>query len=179
MEMQCDVSQGFYTSRRNKQLASLFIFLLFVLSHGILFVLHGRLVVRVRLTLLLFFVGIGADRRRLNRVVAGISLLKTIANIDARVLSTLGNSNGTRPPERLNHVDCIADSLALATLSVLLGVANDLADPGGLLSREHRVLTDVTETLDSWVSGLHCFNLGGHFFLSEATRGLMSAAASL
>ena len=154
------------------------VFLLFVLGHSVLFVLYGRLGERVGLWLLLFFVGVGTDRRRLNWVVAGIALLEAIAYVDACELSTLRHSDSSRPPQRLNHVDGIADGVAFATLSVLLSIADDFAEPGWLLTSEHRVLTDITEALDSWVLSLHLLHSGSLFFLGKV-RSLMRAAACL
>ena len=112
------------------------------------FVGDGRLIFRVWLWHLWLLVWVVEYRGRLSWVVAGIALLESIANVDARALATLRDSDSTGPSQRLDHVDGVRDGLTFAALRVELGVADDLAQPGWLLLGEAFVLTDVTEALN-------------------------------
>jgi len=112
------------------------------------FVGDGRLIFRVWLWHLWLLVWVVEYRGRLSWVVAGIALLESIANVDARALATLRDSDSTGPSQRLDHVDGVRDGLTFAALRVELSVADDLAQPGWLLLGEAFVLTDVTEALN-------------------------------
>ena len=111
----------------------------------------GRLLTRVWLCHLWLLVWVVEYRGGLSWVVAGIALLESIANVDARALATLRDSDSTGPSQRLDHVDGVRDGLTFAALRVELSVADDLAQPGWLLLGEAFVLTDVTEALNCWV----------------------------
>ena len=151
--------------RERKARSCIFFFVAFLFSLSILFVLLGRFVERVGLGLLFLFFGIDADRRRLNRVVAGVTLLETEANIDAAVLAAFRDGQSTGPSQRFDDIDGVADSLALTTVSVLLSVADDSAEPSGLLTRELSVLTDISEALASRVFTLELLNGSGLLLL--------------
>jgi len=121
--------------------------------------------------LFLFLLWVLLDRGRLNRVVTGVTPLHTVTNVDGRALAALCDSDSTRPSERPDHVDCVADGLSFATLRVLMGVADNLADPAGLLTFEQLVLFETSESLNSRVLGLQLFlssskiifrNVGSH-----------------
>ena len=124
---------------------------MWVLLGGVDFVGDGRLRKRVWLWHLWLFVWVVEYCGGLSWVVAGIALLESIANVDARALATLRDSDSTGPSQRLDHVDGVRDGLTFAALRVELSVADDLAQPGWLLLGEAFVLTDVTEALNCWV----------------------------
>ena len=155
------------------------IVLLRILRNSVLFVQKRRLGERVRLRLFFFLLGVVADRRWLDWVVARIALLEAMTNIDASELSALGNGDGAGPPERFKHVDSVASCLTLGSISVLLSVTDDLTEPGGLLSREHCVLANITEALSSWVRTLESFQGCRYVVLGQASWGQVRASASL
>lgn len=68
----------------------------------------------------------------LDRVEAGLCLLKAVTDVNASVVAALGNSEGARPSERLDNIDRVALVALTTQLLVLLLVTADFAQPGGL-----------------------------------------------
>ena len=156
-----------------------FFVVFFVLLHRVLFVLDGRFRERVRLRLFLLFLGVLADLGRLDGVVRRIALLESVADIDGGALSALGDGDRTGPSQGLDHIHSVADGVLRTFNSVLLGVADNLANPGGLLSRELGVLTDVTEAFHKRVLGLELVDGGLLLLCGLASWLLMGAATHL
>jgi|Transcript_43689 hypothetical protein len=142
------------------------------------FRLRGRLIKRGRLGSLIFFLRVGLDHGRLSRVVARVSSLEAVTNINAGVLAALRDGQSTGPSEGADHVNGVANCLALAALSVLLSVANNFAKPSWLLTGELGVLTDISEALASRVFGFKIVNRSLQVILGHI-RGQMGAAARL
>ena len=123
---------------------------------------------------------VGTNHRRLNWVVWRITPLHAVADIHSSALASLGNSDRSRPAERLNHVDSVRDSLTFSTtFRVLMSVTNNLTDPSSLLSCEWCVLTDITESFHSWVFSFLLLLSSCSILFSNAYRSLVCAATSL
>ena len=133
---------------------------------------------RVWLGLFFLLFGVFLHRRRLNWVVAWVAALQAVTHVNTGALAAFRDSHCAWPPQRLEHVDCEAYVLTLPSIGicVLLCVANDLADPAWLLTREKRMLADVAEPLDSGIFCLKLFHRRPQLLLRQVERLVRDAA---
>lgn len=128
---------------------------------------------------LYYLFGVSLNRRRLNRIVARITTLKSIADVDACVFAAFGNRNSSRPPKGSNNVDSVADSLTFATLSVKLSVSCNLAKERGLLTREFIVCINISEAFNFRFGGLCCLKSCTLFLFGKSWGNVVLTAAVL
>ena len=145
-------SSGSEYGRKESFRSVLLLLVLWVFSHGIFFVLNGRFGERVWLWLLFFLLGIILDSWWLDRIVTGVAFLEAVAHVYRCALASLGDGDSAGPSERFNHVDSKRDILTFScTISILLYIAHDFAEPAWLLSGEESMLSNVSKSLNCWI----------------------------
>lgn len=105
-------------------------------------------------------------------------MLDAITDIDRTIVATLRHGDRAWPSERLEHIDCVANS-SLASL-VLRGVSADLGNPGCTLATyDRRVFIDSEESLGRLVGFIELFEVAFTIIISDVRRNQVGATTSL